>query len=355
MLWGIPGLTVVAFFGLTQTNIATGQTPNVRAWGSNFYGQLGNGVDQATASRSVPEKLSTLTGVMKLAAGPDHSVAVITDGTVWAWGRDIFGELGNGRYANSSLPVRVAGLTNVVDVAAGGGAFGGHSLALKNDGTVWAWGCNESGELGHGSGARSIAVPVQAIGLTSVIAIAASESHSLALKRDGTVWAWGHGFQAALGSGSNADVLPATVDGLTGIMAIAAGAAHNLALRSDGTVWAWGRNDSGQLGDRRASSHTPVHVSALTGVVVAIAGGWQHSLALKSDGTVWAWGDGLLVIGGHDSPVPVQVAGLTGVVAIAGGGVTNSRGAYAHSLALKADGTVWAWGDERSYDLCLGR
>ena len=124
-----------------------------------------------------------------------------------------------------------------------------------------------------------------------MVAIAGGDSHSLALKSDGTVWAWGYNGCGQLGDGSTTNRLtPVQVSGLTGVVAIAGGGSHSLALKSDGTVWAWGCNDYGQLGDGTTTNRlTPVQVSGLTGVV-AIAGGGAHSLALKSDGTVWAWG-----------------------------------------------------------------
>jgi uncharacterized protein (TIGR03437 family) len=169
------------------------------------------------------------------------------------------------------VPVQVSGLTSVVAIAAGAT----HSLALKSDGTVWAWGDNSEGELGNGSNANSNA-PVQVSGLTGVVAIAGGANHSLSLKSDGTVWAWGN----ELGNGSNANsYVPVQVSGLTGVVAIAGGEFHSLSVKMDGTVWAWGSNFYGQLGNgSNAHSNVPVQVSGLTGVA-AIAGGEFHSLA----------------------------------------------------------------------------
>jgi len=305
-------------------SIALRSNGTVWAWGHNDWGRLGNGTN--IISSDVPVPVSNLTGVTAVAASYGHSLALKSDGTVWAWGRNFEGQLGNGTSTNSNVPVQVSNLTGVIAVAAGGG----HSLALKSDGAVWAWGQNDSGQLGNGTSTNSN-VPVQVSNLTGVIAVAAGGGHSLALKSDGTVWAWGQNV-----------FVPVQVSNLTGVVGIADGWGHSLALKSDGTVWAWGQNDSGELGNGTfVSSNVPVQVSNLTSVV-GIATGGYHSLARKSDGTVWAWGrntygelgNGTNII---NSNVPVQVSGLTGAVAVAGG-------LYSLSLALKSDGTVWAWG-----------
>ncbi|TLZ71770.1 MAG: RCC1 repeat-containing protein, partial [Methanobacteriota archaeon] len=236
-------------------------------------------------------------------------------GTVLAWGDNVDGQLGNGTFTTSNTPVEVSGLTGVTAIAAGG-AFNHHSLALKSDGTVWAWGANSAGQLGNGSFTGSN-TPVQTSGINGVTAIAGGQLHSLALKSDGTVWAWGFNLDGQLGNGTNTTTYPYGLDtpvqvlGLTGVIAIAGGGAHSLALKSDGTVWAWGQNNKGQLGNGSfTGSNTPVQTSGISGVT-AIAGGVSHSLALKSDGTVWAWGyngGGELGNGTYtDNNTPVEV------------------------------------------------
>ena len=176
----------------------------------------------------------------------------------------------------------VSGLTGAVAVSAGEN----HSLAVKSDGTVWAWGYNNYGQLGNGYPSSSSNIPLRVSELTGAVAISAGYAHSLALKSDGTVWAWGFNGVGELGNGttntsSNVPVQVSQVSGLTGVVAIGAGSDHNLAVKSDGTVWAWGFNDSGQLGNGTISSRgtpVPVQVSGLTGAVV-IAAGSAHSLA----------------------------------------------------------------------------
>ena len=277
-----------------------------------------------------------------IAAGGSHSMALKSDGTVWAWGYNLFGQLGDNSTTDRSAPVLVSNLSNVTAIVAGGE----HSMALRNDGTVWAWGRNVEGQLGDSSTTDS-STPVLVSNLSNVTAIAVGQGHSMALRNDGTVWAWGDNRYGQLGVDSiPSSRTPVQVSGLTGITAVAAGVGHSMALKNNGTVWAWGWNDCGQLGDdSTADRHTPVQVLDLAGMTT-IAVGSFYSLALKSDGKVWAWGanfNGQLGDSSTtDRSAPVQVSdqtGLTDATAIAAGGI--------HSMALKNDGTVWAWGDNR--------
>jgi alpha-tubulin suppressor-like RCC1 family protein len=305
----------------------------VWAWGGNAHGQLGDG---SNTDRWTPGMVTMPIPVVAVAGGGHHSLALAADGTVWAWGSNYYGQLGDGTAIDRQSPVQVFGLANVIAVAGGGV----HSLALRADGSVWTWGHNWDGRLGDGTNTDRW-TPVRVIGLTGVAAIAGGVSHSLALKSDGTTWAWGGNSGGNLGDGTTENRwTPVQTVGLVSITSIAAGYSHSLAVTFDGAVWAWGSNGTGQLGDGTTETRlTPVEVSSLNGVV-AVAGGTAHSLALRSDGTVWAWGynnDGALGDGTQTAhPTPNQVPGLAGVKAIAGG--------YTQSLALKTDGTVWAWG-----------
>jgi uncharacterized protein (TIGR03437 family) len=346
-------------------SIAVGQTPNVWAWGRNNDGQLGNGnyvgmifksgasfcgvqVQGYIITRCWPTPVyedGTLTAVA-LAAGAYYSLGLDSDGTVWAWGDNTYGQFGNLTLPSLAGPIKVSGLTGVFVAIAAGGA---HSLALKSDGTVWAWGLNAAGQLGNGNTSSSN-VPAQVNGLTGAVAIAAGGEQSLALRSDGTVWSWGFNGAGGLGNGSTTNSsVPVQVSGLTGVVAIASGEYHSLALTSDGKVWSWGNNANGELGNgSTANSSVPVQVSGLAGTV-AIAGAADTSFALKNTGTVWAFGyngDGELGNGNYsDSSVPVQVGGVTGALAIAGG--------QYFGLAV-AGGTVWSWGDNTYGELGNG-
>jgi RHS repeat-associated protein len=230
--------------------------------------------------------LSAQNGRHTIAAGFGHTLALKTDGTVWAWGKNSSGQLGNNSASNSLVPVQVTSLTGAVDVAAGYS----HSLAVKSDGTVWAWGSNAFGELGNNTLVESH-VPVQVTGLTGVIAVAAGAGHSLAVKSDGTVRAWGENVSGQLGNNTTtSSSIPVQVSSLTGAVAVAAGGGHSLTRKTDGTIWGWGSNGSGELGNNTiTNSPIPVQATGLTGAV-ALAAGYRHSLALKTGGTVWDWG-----------------------------------------------------------------
>jgi alpha-tubulin suppressor-like RCC1 family protein len=340
------------------------------AWGDNYFGQLGN---NSKTSSSVPVTVANdgvLAGktVVSIATGDSHSLALCANGTVAAWGSNSFGQLGRPG-GTSSVPVAVeaggvlAGKT-VVAVSSGDD----HNLALCADGTVAAWGYNAFGQLGNiGSNGGSVPVAVSldgALAGKSVVAVAAGDSHSLALCADGTMVAWGYNAYGQLGNRSTTDsTVPVAVNSgglLAGkaVVAVSTGSAFNLALCLDGTVVAWGYNGYGQLGNNSLnSSSVPVAITAsgvLAGkTVVAVAAGGAHSLALCADGSLAAWGwNSYGQLGNNsttDSTVPVAV---TASGALANKTVIAIAAGTFHSLALCSDGTVAAWG--RNSDGRLG-
>jgi alpha-tubulin suppressor-like RCC1 family protein len=191
---------------------------------------------------------------VQVAAGNTHGLALRSDGTVWAWGQGTHGELGDGTLSTSTTPVQVYGLSGVVAVAAGIK----DSLALRSDGTVWDWGENQFGQFGNGTTADSQPTPVQVRGLTGVTKIAAGGNFNLALRSDGTVWAWGYNQVGELGNGTTADsAVPRQVTGLSHVTKIAAGPNSSLAIRSAAygqtTLWEWGQLQ--QSGPDRPPGH----------------------------------------------------------------------------------------------------
>jgi alpha-tubulin suppressor-like RCC1 family protein len=289
-----------------------------------------------SSGAGAPAQVPELSGVAKAAGGGSHSLALKRDGTVWAWGRNDAGQLGDGTTTGRHLPSQVGGLNGVK--AIGAGTF--HSLALKSDGTVWTWGSNDWGQLGDET-FTAHTTPVQVKGLTEVVEIAAGGYHNLALKKDGTVWAWGANWSGQLGSGLEIPGRPgaALVGGLNGVISVAADPDHSLALKGDGSVWTWGW--IGWIDGASRCQPTPAEAGGLGGVILA-AWASGHALAVKTDGTVWEWGI-------PDKGIQwtlTQVNGLSGVAALAGGdAIEYYCGTCGHRLALKGDGTVWAWGD----------
>ena len=234
----------------------------MRGWGLNTNYQVGDGTN---VNRSTPVAVSGLTGVAAIAGGSNYSLAVKTDGTVWAWGSNGNGQFGDGTTTQRTVPSAVAGLTGVTSVAAGSAT----SYFVLSDGTVRATGYNEAstygGALGNGSVVQQSLTPVVVTGVTSVVQIAAGDMHALVRKTDGTVWAWGSNGNGQIGDGTTATERRTAVQvtGLPTIASIGAGAYHSLAVGVDGSVWAWGRNTDGQIGDAsQVHRYAPVQIAA---------------------------------------------------------------------------------------------
>jgi alpha-tubulin suppressor-like RCC1 family protein len=339
----------------------------VYAWGSNAYGQLGNG---SNTDSNVPVAVSTagvLNGqkVTVVSAGGYQGMAV-ANGHVYAWGYNIRGELGNGSNSNINVPVAVstAGVLNGVMVTSFAGGYD-HSLALAN-GQVFAWGYNADGELGNGTNSNSnvpVAVSTSGVlGGNTVTAVAAGNGDSLALA-NGQVYAWGNNDHGQLGNGStisrNSPVAVSASGVLGGktVTALAAGDIHSLAV-AGGQAYAWGSNSNGQLGNgSNTNSNVPVAVSTagvLNGLTVtAVAGGGAHSLAL-ANGQVFAWGyngDGELGNGTKtDSKLPVAVNSLV----LSSLQATEIAAGNESSYALTSTGRLFAWGDNTRSQLGIG-
>ena len=316
----------------------------------------GCGGGTSTPATTIPATSSVFYG---------HSAAIFSNntGSIKSWGYNAFGQLGNNTTTNSAVPVNVVSLTNsnppttanltgITAVSVGGD----HTLALKNDGTVYGWGFNAFGQTGNNlvENGDPVARQVQTAGptgapLTNVTRVAAGGNHSLALI-NGVVWAWGFNGNGQLGNGTTTtSQTPLPVPALSGVTAIAAGGSHSLALDASGAVWAWGYNGFGQLGNNTITdSNVPVRVLSADGItplagIKAIAAGGAFSVAIDGSDNVLVWGyNGFGQLGVNPTvlsskSIPVQIAGITGtVVAIAAG--------LDHVLALTGDGTIWAWG-----------
>ena len=317
-----------------QHTLAILEDGTVKAWGANNRGQLGDGTFE---DKSTPITVSGITNAVQVVSGSNTSAVLLEDGTVKAWGYNYYGQVGNGTIKNNiNSPVTVVGLNNVIQIDAGMA----HMVALLEDGTVKAWGNNVDGEFGDGTDV-SKSTPTPIPGLTNVKQIIAGDIQTVALLEDGTVMSWGSRAMESLGYETTVDVLsPIIVSGLSNVKQIAIGLWHTLALLEDGTVKAWGFNEDGELGDGTVVNKiTPVTIPGLSNVKQVDAGDY-HSAALLNDGTVKTWGynaygqlgDGTDV----DRLTPVEVPGLSGVKQI-------SIGEY-HSTALLNDKTVVTWG-----------
>ncbi len=307
------------------------------ASGYNNYGQLGDYSNSDKSSYGCMPPLAVSSKWRVTGGGYDHSIAMkINAGTVWAWGRNNQGQLGDGTTTDSFTEVQVSGLSDVVAVASGSN----HNFAIKKNGELWAWGDGANGKLGIGSTSdQSTAMEVTA--LSDVVGVSGGVSHSVVLRANGTAWAMGKNASGQLGDGTTTQrTSPVKVDNLSDLVSVAAGFDYSMALKEDGTVWSWGENGSGQLGDGSTTDRsTPVRVGTLTDIVM-IAAGQNHGIALQDDGAVWAWGANLVGEVGDGTQTqrtsPVQVSSISDVVQIA-------RGA-SQSYAVKSDGSVWGWG-----------
>jgi alpha-tubulin suppressor-like RCC1 family protein len=304
--------------------------------GGNDYGQLGTGNfvwDSAFVNRD-----PGLSEWVSASTGGSHSLALRSDGSLWAWGGNSDGQLGFGNLNeyDQYSPQQVGNGHNWIAMAAGGD----HNLALQANGRMYSWGRNSYGQLGNGN-TNSYDTPQQVGGDSTWADICAGSAHSLALKANGSLWAWGRNGNGQLGTGNTTDIYtPYHIGNATDWMAIATGDSFSLALKANGTLWAWGRNDHGQLGQgNNTEQHSPQQVGS-DSVWTQVAAGGSHVLALKANGTLWAWGyngHGQLGDGStNDKLGPQQIGNSHNWIAVSAG--------RDHSYALAADGKVWSWG-----------
>jgi alpha-tubulin suppressor-like RCC1 family protein len=317
------------------------------SWGANPYGNLGLG---NTTYYSSPKQVGSSAWVTISAGGPGNTcMAIKGDGTLWAWGYNAQGQLGFNNTTHYSSPKQVGALTGWSKVSSGSD----HTLAIKTNGTMWSWGYNATGQLGLGS-TGYFSSPNQIGALTTWSAISAGFRNSLAVKTDGTLWSWGAGTDGRLGLGNTTDYSsPKQVGALTAWLSVASGSYYSFAIKTDGTLWSWGKNTQGQLGLGNTTSYSsPKQIGALTTWYQIDGGGsTAHVLATKTDGTLWSWGnnsDGELGLGNTTSySSPKQIGALTDWLSIA-------CGTYNSSLATRTNGTLWGWGNNTQGILASG-
>ena len=310
------GMTWTAIAGATNSSYTT---PSTAASDSGTLYQVKVSlqavpwVDAFSTSAMLTVVASATTPMVS--AGTHHALALKADGTVWAWGRNDFSQLGDGATANSPTPVQVSRLGGIRKVAAGHY----HSLALATNGSVWEWGGTQL-PVPPTLAPPSQLVPAQVAMPGHFIDIAEGDGFSTALRDDGSVWAWGANGNGQFGRGTQGvnatDATPMAVIGLANVTAISAGRSHTLALKSDGSVWAWGNNGAGQLGDGTGTTRPAPVAVAMLGIAVAIRAVDQVSFAVANNGmgtSLYSWGGGILMAGrvvSQGSVAPVVVADL---------------------------------------------
>ncbi len=316
---------------------------SIKCWGRNLLGQLGNGTN--TDSATPVDVLGLGDKATAVVAGNRHNCALLTTGGVKCWGSNYRGQIGDGTKVHRVRPVDVTGLESGVAAITAGEEY---VCALTTAGGAKCWGDNTVGELGDGT-AEHRATPVDVLGLGSgVTAIDAGQLHTCAVTEAGGVKCWGENNRGQLGNEKNTkfsdvNAVPVDVVGLqTGVVDVAAGRLHTCALKTDGSVACWGWNSDGQLGDgTKTWSVAPVNVIGLEEGAVAIAAGRYHTCVVTTKGSMKCWGDnnfGELGDGTTtDRPTPVEVKGLDGDVAAIG-----ARGS--RTCAVMTSGEVKCWG-----------
>lgn len=284
--------TAIKAIGVTSTATAAVRVDgHVVTWGQDDYEQLGHELPSTTctsletADRPTPREVSGLTDVVSVDGGLFHFLALKADQTVWGWGQNTDGQLGNDATQDTGTPVQASGLTGVTMISAGQN----HSLAVKSDGSLWSWGSNNWSQLGVACCGNRL-TPEQVTGVSAPIAIAAGWNTSYAVLADGSVVVWGAIPSGLVPGAGMVSSTPLNVPGLSAIKSIIAGATATYALGEDGRLWSWGQNQFGQLGDGSTTTrNTPGLVPNLPAIRSASASHY-HVLAVADDGSVWSWG-----------------------------------------------------------------
>lgn len=308
-------------------------------WGNNTYGQLGNGT--TSGNFPTPAQVGTLNTWSKISGGDQHILAIKNDGTLWAWGYNFWGQLGNLSSTNQNTPFQVGTDNDWLQAVAGGN----NSFALKTNGKIYAWGHNGYGQMGNGTvSSNPVLVAPTQVGTDSNWAqIAGGSGHCMAIKTDGTLWGWGYNTTGQVGVNTNTNVTVPTQVGTANDWAkVFCGDAHTLALKNDGTLWSWGTNNYGQLGNGNTTSQlAPVLIDSMH-TWSSIAGGASHTLAITTTGNLFVFGyNGYGQLGNGTS----ANSGISTLTQIGNGFSWSLAGAgWYFSEAMRTDGTLWGWG-----------
>ena len=323
----------------------------IYSWGNNEFGQLGTG---DTEDKNLPVIISTESNWAKLSVGANHNFLITLQGVLWSWGYNGYGQLGNSDLGNVYEPTMIPEIDeddenkNWTTIAAGHN----HSIGLKTDGFIWAWGYNEFGQLGLGDNEdKEKAVMMESETGWSVIA--AGKNHTMGIKSSGTMWSWGDNDYGQLGLGDGelgADKnVPTQIGTDSDWSKIALGADHSIALKSNGTIWSWGYNEFGQLGLSDNDNKTePVQIGEDSDWS-KITCGFYHSVALKTNRTLWTWGFnefGQLGLDDSEQNMPISIGTASDWMHISAG--------KEHTFGLKTNNALWSWGRNNYGQLGLG-
>ena len=320
-----------AFAGSSHT-LAIKSDGTLWSWGRNIGGELGDGT---LVTKNIATQITTASN-WKFASADYHNVAIKADGTLWAWGSNSYGQLGDGAVSSDkSTPIQIGTASNWASVVAGQT----HTVAIKTDGTLWAWGDNGDSQLGDGTSVRKN-VPTQIGTASDWASVAAGSGYSVAIKTDGTLWTWG----GRNGFGNFGDIpdtsVPSQISTGYNGASVYAGKDYTVIKKTDGTLWAWGFNDYGQLGDGTSVRKINLTQIGTASNWASVAAGDAHTVAIKTDGTLWVWGrnnEGQLGDGTTaDKNTPTQIGTASDWASV-------SAGDY-HTVARKTDGTLWVWG-----------
>lgn len=324
-------------------------TGHLKCWGDNASGQLGNGTSATVAQSRTPVDVSEITNATAIATGLSYACALLEGGQVKCWGSNASGQLGNATTIDSSTPVDVSTITNATAISTGGD----HTCALLSSGHIKCWGNNNSGQLGNATTTNS-STPLDVSTITNATAITTGAGHSCALLPSGQVKCWGSNVYGQLGDGTTtSSSTPVDVSEITNATAITGGLEDSCALLASGQVRCWGHNTYGQLGNATTTdSSTPVNVSEITNASAITAGDW-HTCALLTGGQIQCWGlNGFGQLGdgtstnswhGPDSSTPVDVSAISDATAIATGSL--------HSCAQLTSGQIKCWGAQARGEL----
>jgi alpha-tubulin suppressor-like RCC1 family protein len=333
----------------TWKNVGTGSAHTIAiqsngtlwAWGESQQGASGLGISDDLTNRSSPTQIGNLSLWTKVTCGYRNSVTLQSNGTLWAWGNNGNGTLGQSDTTDKSFPIQIGNLSLWTQNIS---LYYQHVLAIQSNGTLWAWGFNSSTQLGLVDSTNRSS-PVQVGALSIWTKVSAGYNYSFGIYSNGTLWAWGRNHLGQLGLSDNADrSSPVQVGNLSTWTQIDAGQFHTLALQSNGTLWSWGYNQSGNLGlgfSEVTSRFSPVQIGSLS-TWTKISAGTNVSFAIQSNGTLWSWGanagGGLGLSDTTNRSSPVQVGNSSVWTQI-------YKGPSSGTFALQSDSTMWVWGN----------